>query len=325
MPQLIAIIFLLILFAYLWPVFVAVVLIYLLYRLIRYIRKTIYFKSTSFLNHKQEIDETINDYNEIAQYVSNLPKNNQFIAKKNYDHSHLAKTTNTSQHNYKRNRNSRNLESRNVYPASLNIVRKASEEPIKYLCKYFNIDATPENLKQIQAIGENISRIENAITNLKNRQKEIEKDFNPPKFILKHYHEELMNKIGINIPSMNIPYATYIFEYVSAGGNSSQKTTISFDLETIEALSQFLVQKIKFAKSAEGQRALMTNKLRENIKKRDNYTCQMCSASIYEQDLLLLEVDHIIPVSKGGLSTPENLQTLCWKCNRSKSNKILNT
>ncbi|WP_256948040.1 HNH endonuclease [Streptococcus pneumoniae] len=31
----------------------------------------------------------------------------------------------------------------------------------------------------------------------------------------------------------------------------------------------------------------------------------------------------MVPVSKGGLSTPDNLQTLCWKCNRSKSNKIL--
>ena len=323
MPQLLAILFLLILLIYLTPVFVTILLIYLLYRMIRYIRKTLYFKSDSFLEHKKEIDETINDYNEIAVYVSELPQNNQFIAQKNYNHSHLAKTTNTSQHNYKRNRNSRNLKSTNVYPASLNIVRKASEEPIKYLCKYFSIDATQENLKQIQLIGENISRIENAIINLKNRQQRIEDDFNPPKFILKHYHKELIEKIGINIPNMSIPYATYIFEYVSAGGNSSQRTTITFDLQTIEALSDFLVKKIKFSKSAEGQRALMTNKLRTSIKKRDNFTCQMCSASIYEQDLLLLEVDHIIPISKGGLSTPENLQTLCWKCNRTKSNKIL--
>ncbi|RAE55164.1 HNH endonuclease, partial [Burkholderia multivorans] len=36
---------------------------------------------------------------------------------------------------------------------------------------------------------------------------------------------------------------------------------------------------------------------------------------------LLLEVDHIKPISKGGLSEIENLQTLCWRCNRSKSNK----
>jgi len=67
----------------------------------------------------------------------------------------------------------------------------------------------------------------------------------------------------------------------------------------------------------------MTKKLREFIKKRDNYTCQTCGASIADQSLLLLEVDHIIPVSKGGLSTEDNLQTLCWKCNRTKSDKII--
>lgn len=41
-------------------------------------------------------------------------------------------------------------------------------------------------------------------------------------------------------------------------------------------------------------------------------------------DNLLLEIDHIIPVSKGGRTEEENLKTLCWKCNRSKSNKIIN-
>ncbi|MBX9921860.1 MAG: HNH endonuclease [Mycolicibacterium frederiksbergense] len=66
----------------------------------------------------------------------------------------------------------------------------------------------------------------------------------------------------------------------------------------------------------------MTSKLRNLIKKRDNYTCRYCLASLAEQTHLLLEVDHIIPVSKGGLSTPDNLQTLCWRCNRTKSNKV---
>nr|WP_276552630.1 HNH endonuclease [Streptococcus danieliae] len=67
----------------------------------------------------------------------------------------------------------------------------------------------------------------------------------------------------------------------------------------------------------------MTKKLREFIKERDEYTCQICGVSTAEQSLLLLEVDHILPVSKGGLSTEDNLQTLCWKCNRSKSNKVV--
>lgn len=61
--------------------------------------------------------------------------------------------------------------------------------------------------------------------------------------------------------------------------------------------------------------------LREWILRRDNYTCQCCGNSTAKEPNLLLEVDHIHPVSKWGPSIPENLQTLCWKCNREKSNK----
>ena len=37
---------------------------------------------------------------------------------------------------------------------------------------------------------------------------------------------------------------------------------------------------------------------------------------------LLLEIDHKIPLAKGGMTTEDNLQTLCWKCNRSKGAKL---
>lgn len=68
------------------------------------------------------------------------------------------------------------------------------------------------------------------------------------------------------------------------------------------------------------QRKLMTKELKDQIKKRDNYTCQVCGK--YMPDEVGLHVDHIIPVSKGGKSIPSNLQVLCSKCNGSKSNKF---
>lgn len=66
----------------------------------------------------------------------------------------------------------------------------------------------------------------------------------------------------------------------------------------------------------------MTSKLRQRIKERDGFTCKQCGASIQQEPNLLLEIDHIIPVSKGGLTTEDNLQTLCWRCNRKKGAKI---
>ena len=67
------------------------------------------------------------------------------------------------------------------------------------------------------------------------------------------------------------------------------------------------------------QRKLMTKELKNRIKKRDNYTCQICGK--YMPDGVGLHIDHIIPVSKGGKSIPSNLQVLCSKCNGNKLNK----
>ena len=79
------------------------------------------------------------------------------------------------------------------------------------------------------------------------------------------------------------------------------------------------IEKNNYAKK---QRSIMTNDLREAIKNRDNYTCCICGNSVLHEPNLLLEVDHIIPVSRGGKTEANNLQTLCWRCNRAKSNKI---
>lgn len=309
---------------YAWPFILIAIIGYGLYRFIRYRMKEKYFQSPEFLDHKEKIESTINDYNEISDYVKSIPNDNQFVPDNSKtNNSNLATFENTSRQDYKRNKNQKHLNEDNVYSASLRVVRNASEQPIKYLCKYFDIKPTEENLNQLEEIGTNISRIENTVENLEQRKNEIQSEFNPPKFIIKYYMKELLDKTGMKVPNINIEYATYTFEYVSAGGNSSQKSTITFDSRTVEAVSEYISERIKYKKSAKAQRALMTNELRNRIKRRDNYTCQICGASIMEQSLLLLEVDHIIPVAKGGLTTPDNLQTLCWKCNRSKSDKII--
>ena len=56
----------------------------------------------------------------------------------------------------------------------------------------------------------------------------------------------------------------------------------------------------------------------KRIHKRDNYTCQYCQAVGGR-----LECDHIVPVSRGGANSDDNLCTACFSCNRSKSNKLL--
>ena len=56
-------------------------------------------------------------------------------------------------------------------------------------------------------------------------------------------------------------------------------------------------------------------KLRHEVFKRDGYRCRECGASKEETSL---EIDHIVPVAKGGTNDIDNLQTLCRECNRMK-------
>jgi len=60
----------------------------------------------------------------------------------------------------------------------------------------------------------------------------------------------------------------------------------------------------------------INQKLRHKIYKRDNYTCVLCGAKPP------LHIDHIIPVNLGGNNNPNNLQTLCIRCNLKKSDKF---
>ena len=69
------------------------------------------------------------------------------------------------------------------------------------------------------------------------------------------------------------------------------------------------------------QRALITDSIRYDVLSRDGFRCKICGATA--ADGVKLEVDHIIPVSKGGRSTIDNLQTLCERCNRGKRDKLI--
>lgn len=71
---------------------------------------------------------------------------------------------------------------------------------------------------------------------------------------------------------------------------------------------------------SKNQRKLATRKLREKIMVKDNYTCQICGK--YMPDEVGLQVDHIIPVAKGGKTVESNLRVLCSKCNGRKSDKL---
>ena len=66
----------------------------------------------------------------------------------------------------------------------------------------------------------------------------------------------------------------------------------------------------------------ISKSLRFDIFRRDKFVCQYCGRTPPD---VVLEVDHITPVSQGGDDEPPNLVTSCYDCNRGKGAKILET
>ncbi len=64
----------------------------------------------------------------------------------------------------------------------------------------------------------------------------------------------------------------------------------------------------------------ITPKIRFEVFKRDDFTCRYCGRKTPQ---VVLEVDHIVPVSKGGGNDIDNLVTSCWECNRGKGATLL--
>ena len=57
---------------------------------------------------------------------------------------------------------------------------------------------------------------------------------------------------------------------------------------------------------------------RKNILLRDRHTCQFCGSAFPASELTL---DHVMPRSRGGRSTWENLVACCYTCNNQKGDR----
>jgi hypothetical protein len=66
----------------------------------------------------------------------------------------------------------------------------------------------------------------------------------------------------------------------------------------------------------------ISKKTRFEVFKRDSFTCQYCGRT---PPAVVLELDHIQPVSKGGKNDIDNLLTACMDCNRGKADGLLSS
>jgi len=147
----------------------------------------------------------------------------------------------------------------------------------------------------------------------------MEKELKKTNSLLKFYYKEKVD-IKLKIKSMENLLVKGIItrknligkKYVVLKGN--EKKPIKIFTEDIELYSIVPIDYEK--KENKNKRRSLPAALRYKILKRDRFTCQACGACGPD---VQLEVDHKIPVSKGGTEDDSNLTTLCIDCNRGKS------
>lgn len=282
-----------------------------------------YFNSSDFNIIKDSLSKNTKDCNELNEHIEDLKK--AFSDSKKIDYGFgEGDLENTSRYNFKKPALRDVFASNYIYDCSLTVIRNAQNQPFKYVCKYFNLKQDEKTLQQFENILNSFAAAEQGKELLEKEREEIMRKISPriPLLFVKMRKKKMEEKIGFKpIDFSDLYFPKYGFRYVSAGGNKRETFTITMNIQTLDRFIAYLSELVKFRKSAAGQRALMTTTLREKIKARDGYACRHCKISIKDEPNLLLEIDHIIPISKGGMTNEDNLQTLCWRCNRKKGVK----
>lgn len=213
-----------------------------------------------------------------------------------------------------------------VAEVSSNVFASAENNPLDYVVKSFYPDKAryPEQIQKLQLLIEELETLKEAKQIIENYKKDVQQYLaNVPSFVMENDEDGFYSRLGFATINESVLTVEYKFCYTSGGGHAQRSFTVPMTEETIVSLINALESKLTMSAFSKEQRSLMTSRLRQHIKERDNYTCKCCGNSVYKEPNLLLEIDHIIPVSKGGVTEENNLQTLCWKCNRQKSSKII--
>ena len=279
-----------------------------------------YYESPDFLKIKETCKVLMNSQREFNEYINDKV---QSISRLFGTRVVRNETINEDEYNYIR------PYKKTITPftveVSATVFASAENNPMEYIVKYFypNKKSYPEQIQNLYRLVEELETLRDAKQIIENYKAEYQQYLGGvPDFIMENDKAGFYSRLGFATVDESVLTVEYKFSYTSGGGMARRSFTVPMTEENISELIKVLESKLTASAFAKEQRILMTKKLRDLIKRRDNFTCCNCGNSTYAEPNLLLEIDHIIPVAKGGRTVEENLQTLCWKCNRAKGAEI---
>ncbi|MBQ8379127.1 MAG: hypothetical protein IJX42_08365, partial [Oscillospiraceae bacterium] len=125
--------------------------------------------------------------------------------------------------NFKRSELKKYKKESNIYDCSLTVCKNAQQQPFKYICKYFNIQANEQTLANFEKVFNDFSAADQGRNLLVLKKKEILStvSYQIPFFIRHFRREKLAKKLGFNdIDLTDVHYPSFCFRYISEGGNS---------------------------------------------------------------------------------------------------------
>lgn len=280
-----------------------------------------YYESPDFLRIKQTCESLMSSQREFNEYINEkIQSISQLLGTRVVRNE----TINYDGYNYIR------PYKKTITPftaeLSSTVFASAENNPMEYIAKYFypNKKLYPEQIQRLYCLVEELETLRDAKQIIENYKAEYQQYLGDvPAFIMENDEAGFYSRLGFATIDESVLIVEYKFSYTSGGGMAQRSFTVPMTEETIAELIKVLENKLTASTFAKEQRTLMTKKLREFIKNRDNFTCCICGNSTHVEPNLLLEIDHIIPVVKGGETVEDNLQTLCWKCNRAKGDKVV--
>lgn len=280
-----------------------------------------YYKSSDFLKIKETCEVLMSTQREFNEYIIEKVES---VSKLFGTKVVRNETVNDDEYNYIR------PYKKTITPftadVSAAVFASAENSPLEYVVKQFypNKAMYPEQIQKLYLLVEELETLKEAKQIIENYKKDYQQYLGDvPAYIMEEDEAGFYSRLGFANIDESVLVVEYKFSYTSGGGMAQRSFTVPMTEETIVELIRVLESKLTASAFAKEQRNLMTKKLREFIKSRDKFTCCTCGNSTHAEPNLLLEIDHIVPVAKGGCTVEDNLQTLCWKCNRSKGDKII--